>query len=159
MGPKWLRRGPEKGQGRKRSEKGSQKGDPAVKNYPLWESKIGKNLSKNVFENMMVFKSLSGSILGSFCIQNGTPKCNNWDQNRSENCIKLKNEFSLPYSKTNGFLIKTWVRGLHFRSSNCKKMLKKLSLISISFFRSLFHILWPFWGPFWGAKRDLRGDF
>ena len=90
MGPKWLRRGPEKGQGRKRSENESQKGVHGMKYYPLWGTKRGQNPSKNVFENMMVFKSLSGSILGSFCIQNGTPKGNNWDPNRSENCIKLK---------------------------------------------------------------------
>jgi hypothetical protein len=55
-------------------KKVSKKGVPAVKKSPLWETKRGQNPSKNVFENMMVFKSLSGSILGSILHQNGTPK-------------------------------------------------------------------------------------
>ena len=45
MGPKWLRRGPEKGQGRKRSENESQKGVHGMKSYPLWGD---KKMSKSI---------------------------------------------------------------------------------------------------------------
>ena len=74
MGPKWLRKGPEKGQGRTRSENVSHKGDPRrEKNAPLEVKKRSKSI-KNVFENIVVFKSLSGSMLESILHQHGTQK-------------------------------------------------------------------------------------
>ena len=73
-----------------RAQKERKQGVPDVKKPPILESKIGKNPSKHVFENRMVFKSLSGSTLGSILHQNGTPKGQIRDQNRSENCIMSK---------------------------------------------------------------------
>ena len=63
-----------RGKGAQGAKMGATRGVPAVKKTPLWESKRGQNPSKNVFENMMVFKSLSGSILGSIFHPKWYPK-------------------------------------------------------------------------------------
>ena len=67
---RWAQNGQEGGLRRLKGAKGAkeepQGGVHGVKTSPFWESKRGQNPSKNVFENMMVFKSLSGSILGLF---------------------------------------------------------------------------------------------
>ena len=65
----WAQNGQEGGlrrvKGARGAKKGATRGAHGVKTSRFWRSKRGQNLSKNVFENMMVFKSLSGSILES----------------------------------------------------------------------------------------------
>ena len=70
-GQKMTLRGDKGAQGTKKEAKREVNG---AKKYTFGRSKRSQNPSKNVFENIMVFKSLSGSILGSILHQNGTPK-------------------------------------------------------------------------------------
>ena len=49
-----------------------------------------------------------------------------------------KTEFSLPYSKANGFLMICYARGFHFRDQSLDKSFPKRSLTSIAVFNQIF---------------------
>ncbi len=106
-----VKRGPSEGA---RAQKERKQGVPDVKVASILESKIGKNPSKHVFENRMVFKSLSGSILGSILHQNGTQRVDVETKIDQKIALCQKNEFSLPYSENQWILMNLRVWGLNF---------------------------------------------
>ncbi len=67
-----------------------------------------------------------------------------------------KNEFSLPYSKYNGFFNTILGSGPPFWELTSDKHRSKNELdLEIVFF---VVDVWSFGGPFWEPKRGLRGD-
>ena len=148
MGPKWSRRGLRRGKGAKGTKKGARRGTPPWKNTPFGSQKEAKIHQKTClktwfwghFASKMAPQS---AIIGT---QIDQKIASNW-----------KNEFPLQYSKTNGFLIKTWVRDFILGAQFAQKCFK---ITAWSLYRFLDHFItfWVVLGTHFGAILEPKSS-